>query len=45
MREGVTLKTKLCHMCEMCVMLCYVLCYEQLNDDLRNRSKVWTVQS
>ena len=38
------------------VMLCYVLGdqdhgevgvsdHEQLNDDLRNRSKVWTVQS
>ena len=39
-----------------CVMLCYVLCYldygqeevtdhEQLNDDLRKISKIWTVQS
>ena len=30
MREGVMLKTKLCVVCDMsdmCVMLCYVLCY------------------
>ena len=30
MREGVRLKTKLYiigDMCDMCVMLCYVLCY------------------
>ena len=30
MREGVRLKTKLyamCDICEMCVVLCYVLCY------------------
>ena len=30
MREGVRLTTKLyvlCDICEMCVVLCYVLCY------------------
>ena len=30
MREGVRLKTKLyvmCDMCDMCVIICYVLCY------------------
>ena len=26
-REGVRLKTKLSEMCDMCGMLCYVLCY------------------
>ena len=26
-REGVRLKTKLRDMCDMCVMLCYVMCY------------------
>ena len=59
MREGVRPKNKLYVLCDMCVILCYVmLCvrllrswvsrvsdHEQLNDDLWNRSKVWTVQS
>ena len=30
MREGVRLKTKLYVMCDMCAMLCYVLCVKPL---------------
>ena len=56
MQEGDRLKTMLCVMlCYVCyVRLCAMLLrswvrgvsdHEQLDDDLRNRSKVWTVQS
>ena len=49
MQEGVRLDYVVCDVCS--VMLCVMLLrsrvsdHEQLNDDLRNRSKVWTVQS
>ena len=46
MREGVRSKTKLYVICDMFRLLrSWVSDHEQLNDDLRNRSKVWTIQS